>query len=89
MVFIFNEDKCMLSGEFRLDVFSLSVANTSSTNEYKQCASHNGKVLSKAFVEESCTAVARYLLFRRNRGIETNWAGLCEVVVFGHVYISK
>ena len=79
----------MVSVPYRLDVFSLSVANASGSNGYAECASHNGVVPSSSSVEVSCTAVARYLRFTRNGGSETRYAGLCEVVVIGHLYISK
>ena len=74
----------------RLDGFTLSVGNSSQSDEMVQCATHTGRVASSASVSTPCEAVGRYLEFRRTRTTrEPHIAGLCEVVVIGHRYISK
>ncbi|KAK2183955.1 hypothetical protein NP493_291g03001 [Ridgeia piscesae] len=71
----------------RLDTFTLSVGDSPDRSTHTECASHNGPVAAGATVNETCTAVGRYLSFRRD-GVEAYVAGLCEVVVIGHEHIS-
>ena len=79
----------MIPGERQLDTFILGVGNSSHLDSHTQCASHVGRVAKSGTVETSCEAVTRYLSFRMNGGSESHWTGLCEVVVIGHLYISK
>ena len=71
----------------RLDSFTLSVGNI--RDKYTQCASHKGSVAASGSVEETCTAIGRYLLFRRDGGTQPHLAGLCEVVVIGHLFVGE
>ena len=80
----------MISAHKRLDGFALSVGNSSDRNQLIQCGNHTGTVAASASVVTSCEAVGRYLQFRRVSGTtQPNIAGLCEVVIIGHLYISK
>ena len=79
----------MIPGERRLDTFILGVGNSSDLDSHTQCARHGGRVAKSGTVETSCEAVTRYLSFRRNGGYQSHVSGLCEVVVIGHLYISK
>ena len=71
----------------RLKTFVLSVGN--SRDSLTQCASHNHDVGSEKSVTKSCQAVGRYLRFTRDGGSEPHFAGLCEVVIIGHLFIGK
>ena len=71
----------------RLHSFTLSVGNI--RDNYSQCASHKSSVAASGSVEETCTAIGRYLLFRRDGGIDPHLAGLCEVVVIGHLFVGE
>ena len=73
----------------RLDGFTLSVGNRSQSDQLVQCGTHTGRVKRSASVVTSCEAVGRYLEFKRSGNEEPNVSGLCEVVVIGHLYISK
>ena len=74
----------------RLDGFVLSVGNSSQSDQLEQCGTHIGRVAPSASVTTSCEAVGRYLEFRRTNGTrQPNIGGLCEVVVIGHLFISK
>ena len=85
-VVIYNRD----GSSFRLDGFTLSVRNSSQSDQLEQCGTHTGHVGLGASVTTSCEAVGRYLEFRRtNKTRQPNIAGLCEVVVVGHLYIGK
>ena len=71
----------------RLKTFVLSVGN--SRNRLTPCANHNHDVASSKSVTKSCQAVGRYLRFSRDGGPEPHSAGLCEVVIIGHLFIDK
>ncbi|KAI0209848.1 Receptor-type tyrosine-protein phosphatase kappa [Lamellibrachia satsuma] len=70
-----------------LPTFTLSVGNIPNIVEHTKCASHNGEVAAGETVSESCTAVGRYLSFRRREGYKSRLTALCEVAVIGHRYI--
>ena len=72
-----------------LPTFTLSVGNSPNIVEHTKCASHNGEVAAGETVSESCTAVGRYLSFRRRDGYKSRLTALCEVAVIGHRYICK
>ena len=83
-VVIYNRDIV----PYRLDGFTLSVGTRS--DQLVPCGTHIGPVKPSASVTTSCEAVGRYLEFRRNITTrQPNIGGLCEVVVIGHLYISK
>ena len=70
----------------RLKHFKLSVGD--SPDKATECAEHVGSVGTGATVNVSCSAVGRYLKFRRE-GKAVDAAGLCEVVVIGRRRICK
>ena len=70
----------------RLNAFTLSVGD--SPDKSAQCADHVGFVRPGATVNLSCSAVGRYLTFRRE-GDDAYVTGLCEVVVIGRRHICK
>ena len=70
----------------RLNHFKLSVGD--SPDKTTECAEHVGSVGPGASVNVSCSAVGRYLKFRRE-GENVDLAGLCEVVVIGSRRICK
>ena len=85
-VVIYNRE----ASSFRLDGFTLSVGNKSQSDQLEPCGNHIGRVKPSASVTTSCEAVGRYLEFRRTNGTrQPDVAGLCEVVVIGHLYIGK
>ena len=71
----------------RLDDFVLYAGNSPRIGS--ECASHNGRVPAGGSVEAQCEAIARYIKFSRFGGLQSDVAGLCEVVVIGHRHISK
>ncbi|KAI0209847.1 Receptor-type tyrosine-protein phosphatase mu [Lamellibrachia satsuma] len=71
-----------------LPTFTLSVGNIPNIVEHTKCASHNGEVAAGETVSKSCTAVGRYLTFRRSQGSKFRLIALCEVAVIGHRYMS-
>ena len=76
-----------VSAWWRLKTFVLSVGN--SRDSLTQCASHNHDVGSEKSVTKSCQAVGRYLRFTRDGRYQPDSAGLCEVVIIGHLFIGK
>jgi len=67
----------------------LSVGNSQDVDTLTQCASHNRTVGSSESVTKSCQAVGRYLRFSRDGEPRRNIAGLCEVVIIGHLFTGK
>ena len=85
-VVIYNRNCCAQ----RLDGFTLSVGNRPQSDQLVRCGTHTGRVKRSASVTTSCKAVGRYLEFRRTITTpQPNIANFCEVVVIGHLYISK
>ncbi|KAK2175547.1 hypothetical protein NP493_723g02013 [Ridgeia piscesae] len=83
-VIIYNRD----SQPERLNRFILRVGDSPDRATHRWCASHSGPVAAGATVNETCTAVGRYLSFKRDGGSDSHIATLCEVVVIGHRHIS-
>ncbi|KAK2156716.1 hypothetical protein NP493_1948g00003 [Ridgeia piscesae] len=86
-VFIYNYTFLLIyvTDPERLKHFTLSVGD--SPDKATECAEHVGSVGPGATVNVSCSAVGRYLTFRRE-GEGVDAAGLCEVVVIGRRRIS-
>ena len=89
MVLLSLCDHCVISDEWRLNAFTLSVGNSSDIEDHSQCTRHNGAVAAGATVNESCTATGRYLSFRLSGGEDNHFTTLCEVVVIGYIYVCK
>ena len=75
---------------WRLEPFTLSVGNSSKSDQLVPCVNYTGPAKSSGSVVSPCEAVGRYVEFRRS-GIKKNKyiTGLCEGVVIGHRYMSK
>ena len=70
----------------RLNHFTLSVGD--SPDKTTECAEYVGSVGSGESVNVSCSAVGRYLKFRRE-GDSADVVVLCEVVIIGRRHICK
>ena len=75
---------------WRLKAFTLSVGDSSQSDQLEQCVNYTGPAKSSGSVVTPCEAVGRYVEFKRS-GIRRDKyvTGLCEVVVIGHRYMGK